>query len=427
MQLRSFVKNLAFVQLVNFIVKPLWILAIDRYVQNQIGLELYGQYYLVFNLSAMLFIVSDLGLNNFMTKEAVDKELSSLHVLRTSGLVKLILSILFFVFLFFISFSRGLDIKLVCWVGINQLLLSSSQWLRVWFNANRQFKRESLLAVVDRIVALLLWFGVIVLFGIKNQNMLSWFLGVQTLGLLAAVMVSIFLLYKQNIKSIDLEENSFKKVIIACLPFTLLSFFMAAYTRIDVVLMDLILPNANYHIGVYAQGYRILDASNMFAAVFASMLLPIFTKQLNKKESVLPIVRTSSLLIGSSCVGLLIILGLWGEEIYHLLYSQNTNLDPQSLGYRLKTFCTVILCYIPIAYIYIFGTYLTAFGKLRFLVSLACACLLLNIGLNYWFISQYQAWGSAMVALITQTVFSISCMVFSLYLMRKEKIVLSRK
>jgi len=420
LQLRSFVKNLAFVQLVNFIVKPLWILAIDRYVQNQIGLELYGQYYLVFNLSAMLFIISDLGLNNFMTKEAVDHELSSLNVLRATGLVKLILSILFFVFLFFISFSRGLDIKLVCWVGINQLLLSSSQWLRVWFNANRQFKRESLLAVIDRIVALLLWFGVIMLFGIKNQNMLSWFLGVQTIGLLTAVVVSIFLLYKQNIKSFDLAENSFKKVVIACLPFTLLSFFMAAYTRIDVVLMDFILPNANYHIGVYAQGYRILDASNMFAAVFASMLLPIFTKQINNRESVLPIVRTSSLLIGASCIGLIVILGIWGEAIYHLLYSKNTNLDPQTLGYRMQTFCTVILCYIPIAFIYIFGTYLTAFGKLKFLVSLAFACLVLNIVLNYWFISQYQALGSAIVALITQSVFSVTCIIYSLFLLRKR-------
>ena len=48
---RKFVTNLALVLALNLLIKPFWILGIDRAVQNAVGTEQYGFYYAIFNFS----------------------------------------------------------------------------------------------------------------------------------------------------------------------------------------------------------------------------------------------------------------------------------------------------------------------------------------------------------------------------------------
>ncbi len=423
MQLKAFIKNLAFVQIINFIVKPLWILAIDRYVQNTIGLELYGQYHLIFSISAMLFIVTDLGLNNYMTKAAVDGGLSVNYLFRMSGIIKLTLSFIYLLVLIYICSTRNLNNYIVIWVGINQLLLSTSQWLRVWFNANRLFVKESIIGVIDRFIAIFLWLGLVVLLGCKN-HILSLFLGVQTIGFIVAIVISVFYLQKGKTNKNQEEKIDLKAIIKACLPFSLLAFLMAVYTRIDVLIMDFLLPNADYHIGVYAQGYRILDAGNIFAALFASMLLPIFTKQINDKQSAKQLLITSSALIGISCLFLIGFSTIGGEYLYKLLY-KNCNVNENAFAYKLTTFKTVLLVYIPIAFIYIFGTYLTALHQLKLLIILASFTLLINITSNIILIPKFQANGAAISALITQGFFCLACFFATLFFINRNKKVVA--
>ena len=205
---------------------------------------------------------------------------------------------------------------LLVWVGINQVLLSISQWLRVWFNVNRDFRKESLIAIADRLVAILLWLGVIVIFTFDNTELLNLILGVKTKGLVIAIGVAMFYVVKEDGSGSLNNQTPIRKVVLSCLPFTLLAFFMAAFTRADVLLMDYLLgaSSPEYHIGVYAQGFVILNAGNMMAALFGTMLLPIFTQQIKNKESVLPIMRTSTIILGSTAIILFVVLQIWGSN-----------------------------------------------------------------------------------------------------------------
>lgn len=422
MQLNRFIKDLAFVQVVNFLVKPLWILAVDRVVQNQLGEALYGQYYLAFNLAAMLVIVTDLGLNNYLTKDGVSSNKSSLNIITGSIKLKLGLSLVYLFILVMIGWQRDIPLGILVWVGINQVLLSISQWMRVWFNVSRAFRKESLIAIADRLVAILLWLGVVILFSFDNQELLHLFLGVQSVGLAVAISIALFYVIKeQGSASLD-NTTAVGKVIWSCMPFTLLAFFMAAFTRADVILMDLLLSSnsAEYHIGVYAQGFVILNAGNMMAALFGTMLLPIFTKQIKNRENVLPIMRTSTLILGSSALVLFVILQFWGREIYSLYYKTDAIRDV-NFAYKLKTFCTVIIVYIPMALTYIFGTYLTALGKLKELVVLAMVTFGLNIALNLMLQPDLQAYGAAIAALVAQGFFCIMCIVMSAWFLNRRQ------
>ena len=65
---RKFVVNLLFLFAINLIVKPFWIFGIDRTVQNTLNSEVYGEYFVLFNVSLLFNILLDLGLTGYNTR-----------------------------------------------------------------------------------------------------------------------------------------------------------------------------------------------------------------------------------------------------------------------------------------------------------------------------------------------------------------------
>ena len=57
----------------NFLIKPIWILLIDREVQNRVGVQTYGSYFALFNLTYVLLFIADAGLSNMLVKQVLHK------------------------------------------------------------------------------------------------------------------------------------------------------------------------------------------------------------------------------------------------------------------------------------------------------------------------------------------------------------------
>ena len=83
------------------------------------------------------------------------------------------------------------------------------------------------------------------------------------------------------------------------------------------------------------------------------------------------------------------------NEIMHLLYHES-NL------YWAKIFGWLMLNFIPMSSVYIFGTLLTAKGSLRILNFIALVGMILNVGLNLFLIPSYGALGATIATLTTQ-------------------------
>ena len=64
---RKFLTNLLILLFMNLLIKPFWILGIDRSVQNAVGAEQYGFYFAIFNFTFLFNIMLDLGITNFKT------------------------------------------------------------------------------------------------------------------------------------------------------------------------------------------------------------------------------------------------------------------------------------------------------------------------------------------------------------------------
>jgi hypothetical protein len=90
-----FLKNLFLLQGLNLVVKPVWILLIDRMANNLLGTA-YGEYYIVLNLSLVFGVLLDIGIQNFNNTHVASDPLFFKKNLKTLVGLKLILSLLYF-------------------------------------------------------------------------------------------------------------------------------------------------------------------------------------------------------------------------------------------------------------------------------------------------------------------------------------------
>jgi O-antigen/teichoic acid export membrane protein len=160
-------------------------------------------------------------------------------------------------------------------------------------------------------------------------------------------------------------------------------------------MIERILDDGDVQSGIYAQAFRILDATNMIAFLTAGMLLPIFSRMLKHKENIEPLVKlistlllTPAIVVGIGCL-------FFSTELMEFMYKEH-------VAESARIFGLLMMSFIAVSTTYIFGTLLTANGNMRQLNYMAASGMVLNIVLNYILIKQYDAFGSAVSSMITQ-------------------------
>ena len=160
-------------------------------------------------------------------------------------------------------------------------------------------------------------------------------------------------------------------------------------------MMERMLPDGAKQSGIYAQGYRLLDATNMIAYLFAVLLLPIFARMIKLKQSVEQLVKLSFSLLITPAIIIAIGSFIYRTELMDLLYNEHIEQSAPIFGLLMS-------CFIAIAITYIFGTLLTANGSLKELNMMAAGGIVINIVLNLILIPKYHAKGAAIASLVTQ-------------------------
>jgi len=197
---------------------------------------------------------------------------------------------------------------------------------------------------------------------------------------------------------------------------------MSFYNRIDPVLIERLLPESigENQSGVYAQAYRLLDAGQNFAYLFAILLLPLFSKMIKYNESTEKLVKLSFSIIISGVLIIAITSQFYADDLMNLMYYPfagetqdqfDTRIIQSALIFRLLMFS-----FVAIASNYIFGTLLTANNNLKQLNIIAFCGLVVNLTLNFILIPQYMAVGSAWASAVTQVMTAIA----QLFIVQRE-------
>lgn len=397
---RKFIHNLFFVLFLNLLVKPFWILGIDRAVQNRVGANEYGLYASIFSFAILLNIVLDFGITSYNSRNIAQHG----HMLRRyfSGVfnVKLILALIYIVATLLFGLIIGYEARafwLLMLLGVNQVLLSMILYLRSNISGLHLFKTDGMLSVLDRVLmivlcSILLWSNYF-----NGEFKIEWFAYAQFWAYLLTFLIAFFLVYhKAQFYKLRIDIKLFRIILKQSLPFALLVLLMSFYYRLDAVMIERLLPDGLFQAGVYAQAYRLLESFNMFGYLFATLLLPIFSRMLKNKDTVAPLVQTSFNLIFIPSVAVVVASSLYSYEIMDLLYTNNLVISSE-------LYSILILSFIATALTYIYGTLLTANGSLKALNIIAFVGMLLNLTMNWLAIPKYGAWGAAMATLITQT------------------------
>lgn len=396
---RKFLTNLIFLISLNLIIKPFWVLGIDRGVQNAVSSGSYGIYFSLFNLSILFNIILDFGITNFNSRSIAQNKYLLPKYFSNIIVFKLILSTLYALITLAVgivakySFS---EFKILFLLIFNQFLLSFILYLRSNISGLQHFKIDSIASVLDRflmiiIIGTLLWTNIA-----GGQMKIEWFVIAQTFSYLTTTII-VFFIVLHYAKFVKLKFNKafFVFILKKSFPFAVLVFLMGIYTRIDAVFINRLLPDGDVQTGIYAQSFRLLDATSQFALLFANLLLPMFAKAIKQKKDVSELVVFALFLVIVPVIIFVVPSIFYKSEIIALLYSEH-------VAESVMIFPILITVLIPVSITYIFGTLLTANGSLKQLNIIAFSGVIVNIVLNLLLIPVLKIKGAAITALTTQ-------------------------
>jgi len=420
---KKFLTNLGLLLFLNLLVKPFWVLGIDRSVQNAVGAEDFGFYFSILNFSFLFNILLDLGITNFNNRNiAQNSHLLNKHF---SGILilKLMLLAVYVFFTFVVGLIIGYDVhqfKMLGWIVLNQFLLSFILYLRSNISGLLMFRTESFLSVLDRLLmiifcSLLLWGNIT-----EAKFRIEWFIYAQSGAYAITAMIAFFIVMSKASFTKLIWNGPFLLMIIKkSLPFALLVLLMAQYNRIDTVIIERMLPEniGNQQVGIYAQAYRLLDAANMIAYLFAVLLLPLFARMIKLKLSIENLIRTAfSLLFAISVV---VALGscFYSSELMNWLYPLHPDETQPEFITRITesgiVFSLLMFGFIAISTTYVFGTLLTANGSLKKLNIVAGTGVIISLTINILLVPRFQAVGSAYASLSAQFITAIAQVVIA--------------
>ena len=408
---KKFLSDFFFIQILNLLVKGVWILGIDRKVQNVLPAAEYGTYFSLTGLSLLFMILIDLGLTNLNNREvSIDREFNK-HYFNTIAGTKFLLTIGFFILGFLVgkllNFTPS-DYKIFGLLALNQALLSFNMFFRSNISAIHKFKLDGILSVIDRLFVVLSLIVIIWTVWTPIKLSLDVYILAQTIGLLLTFTIS----WLANIKLFGKPDQPFhfdkaKVLLKKALPYAAIIALMTIYTRVDSVLILKLMPDGRSQASSYAMCYRLLDAAAIIGALLAGQLLPLFASNLINKARLLSIAKWASILVLVPAVIATFICSINSAFLMNLLYPEKYNAEVGTV------FSILIWCIPGMVLVNIFGTLLTAAGQIKRINQIALITCFINIVGNLLLINTFGLAGVAATAVITQLFFGGMCYLYA--------------
>lgn len=390
METKRFFKGLSWLLVLNLLIKPLWIFAIDRRVQNIVGHQVYGVYFSLFSLTYVLLFVADAGLSSMVTQRlALAERLNLRQLLR----LKVFLLLLYAAVCAMVAFIAGISHwQILVYLILIQCLLSLFIFLRGLLTARQLFRTDAFFSVLDKALLLILCIGPV--YGLFWPMTIALFLQAQTVSIFVATTVlSIFLVKKHLITPGD--NVTLKTILDWVRPFVFILLLMSAHNRFDAFLLERLRPDGALQAGIYAAAYRLLDAANMIGYLTASFLVPFLSRHRHQHQLVQRVLLLSRHGLLLCAIGVAVFVFVFVPWLQQILYHTSS---PYS-----NTVLQLCLLSLPAYYLtHVYGSALTATAHFSLFIKMLFYSVIINIILNVWLIPIWGALGCCIAALITQ-------------------------
>lgn len=413
----TFLLNIILLIGANLLVKPFYIFGIDRTVQNTVGTEAYGLFFVFFNMAFLFQIVNDFGLQNYNARSVARDHSSAKQLFPHILIAKLSFGLLFLLLVGIFAYYSGYEAYLypmISFIALNHILSSFNLYLRSNVQGLGYYKTDSLFSVLDKLFMIIMCSYLLWVYVGYDKFEIMWFIYAQSIAfILTGLIIFSFVITKVSVFKTKLSFSFLKRVMKESAPYALVVFLMTMYTRIDAYMIEQLLLDGKEQAGIYAAGYRILDAANMIGFLFAGLLLPMFSGLIADKnqKGLNKLVDTGLRTLWYGAIPIAVLCFLYKYQIVDLMY-----IDANS--YWGDVFGWLILSFLAMTGTYIFGTILTASGKLYKLNIIFVISILLNIFLNFIVIPSHKAEGAAISTLLTQAFAFIAQMYLAIRLLQ---------
>jgi O-antigen/teichoic acid export membrane protein len=407
---KIFLGNIIFALLANFLVKPIWIFAIDKNVQVAIGHESYGIYAALVNLAIVFNYLLDFGLTNFNSVEVAENKDRFRSLFKSILVTKTFFFSIYLIVVSMVFYISGYPFQiypLILSVLTVQFLSSVLTFFRSSLAALHFYKTDTLMSILDKLF-LIIFFLVISFFpGIKPLLNINNYVSIQAAAYCLAIIIALLFL-KPHLKNLERANwLDIKLTLIKGAPYALLIFLMSLHMRSDLFLLERLHPYGKFQAGQYAYCYRLLDAFNMIGVLFAGLLLPMFSRAKDSRVNTEDLIQLSAKLL---LTGSLLVAGFgwfYSKEILQLLgngYDEAMALCMRFLLASFPAWCVMN----------IFSTWLTAAKKIKLLIIIATFGALLSIGLNSLLLPHVGFETIAASAMLVQSLLGLSYILFTI-------------
>ena len=203
-----------------------------------------------------------------------------------------------------------------------------------------------------------------------------------------------FILIRREVGGLSLKINLKKwlEIIKKSFVYLLISLLAGFYSKVDVLILNFI--QGKEAVGIYSAGYRFLDALMFVVTAYNVSSIPLFSKLVKEKKINIfkNKIRKDVMLVFT--IGVFIALGFYflGPIILPLVYKNTYLQSIQVLRIIIFALPLILLTSVFLNSIY-------ALGKAKTVIYIFLFQLIINIGLNLYFIPRYSFFGSAYITL----------------------------
>lgn len=244
-------------------------MVLDNKVQDTVGHEAYGVFAALFSLSFLFATLSDLGVNQYVTKRLAGEPHKIDEIFPAAFGLKLLLLFLYPVGMTIVGFVLGYEVTELYYLWLLSFFQGGVQlvlFLRANFQAHQNFFVDSFASVLDKLL-LIVFLLVLFQIHITVENFIY--------ARLLSMFVAVVLLYFVYASTYGWDKptakvNRIVPIIRQSIPFAMITVLYSFNERVDQVMVERLLGGISS--GLYAGAYRWLDAIMMYLWI----VLPLF-------------------------------------------------------------------------------------------------------------------------------------------------------
>lgn len=360
------------------------------------GAEDYGLYFSLYGFVFLFQFINEPGIqNNNVVFLSQNRSSATTHIPKLLG-IKLGLFAVFSIVAAMVASMVGYTFEnITLIVGIAFIFFLSTLFvlLRSCLSSIGQYRLDTWLSSLDKLLLILI-IGTLLIRGANFT--IAQFISIQVGCYLFCCIIAMVLLFRHGVSLKPRFEFKYSiQFLKSSLPFAGIILLSAIITRIDGVLLERLLEDGKYQAGLYAAGYRFVDAANMFGLLFGALLLPMYGNNSGNVEKTNELFDISFRLLFVVSLTVAGSLFFYSDEMIQLFYNQEYEAS-------IPIMKMLMVSVVPIIFTHVFGSLLMTHHQMKnynlVLILAALAAVLLNAIL----ISKYKGLGASITCIVTQ-------------------------